>query len=164
MEKYEKVFESKNIIFIKLSEDLIEEYLTMVNDYNVQKYIRHNIHKYSRDEELNWIKEKLQENAICFSMIEKSSGEYIGNIEIMHIKNNIGELGISITPNKQNMHYGSEAIKAMIEYGFDKLKLSSIDLYVYKDNTRAIHCYENIGFVKIVSDKCTDDFHMIFNM
>ena len=163
MDKYEKVFESKNIIFIKLSEELIDEYLTMINNYEVQKYISHNMHKYSRDEELNWIKEKIRENAICFSMIEKSSGEYLGNIEIMHIKDNIGELGISITKNKQNMHYGSEAIKTVIEYGFNKLNLNSIDLYAYKDNARAIHCYENVGFVKTDSNKCSEDFHMIIS-
>lgn len=41
-------------------------------------------------------------------MLEKTTGEYIGNIEIMKIENNIGELGISITALKQDKHYGTE--------------------------------------------------------
>ena len=74
-------------------------------------------------------------------MIEKSTGEYIGNIEIMEIKNNIGELGISITALKQDRHFGTEAIKALLKYAYEELNLDGMELNVYATNPRAIHCY-----------------------
>ena len=100
MKTFELVFESENIQYVKLSESLINEYLTMVNDPEVANKISHNMRTFTYDEEQNWVKTKLEENAICYSMIEKSTGEYIGNIEIMEINNGVGEIGITITPRK----------------------------------------------------------------
>ena len=112
---YEIIFESERISFVKLTEKLVQDYLDMVNDIDVQKYISHNRKKYELNGELEWIKSKLEENAIIFSMIEQESNEFIGNIEIMEIKDNVGEMGIAITPKKQDKHYGQEAIKRFIE-------------------------------------------------
>ena len=98
--EYQIVFESENIIYVKLNEKLINDYLVMINDPDVARKISHNIRTYTYKDELNWLKLKLQEKAMCFSMLEKSTGDFIGNIEILRINNNIGELGISITPRK----------------------------------------------------------------
>lgn len=94
-------------------------------------------------------------------MIEKITGEYIGNIEIMHQNNNIGEIGIFITANKQDKHYGTESMKRIIEYGYNELKLDGFELNVYSTNPRAIHCYEKVGFVNIGVGKTEDDIHMM---
>ena len=112
--EYEIVFESERINFVKLSPKLVHDYLDMVNDIEVQKFISHKRKTYSLDGELGWIKSKLEENAIIFSMIEKKTNEFIGNIEIMKINNNIGEIGIAITSKKQDKHFGQEAIKRLI--------------------------------------------------
>lgn len=40
--KYEIIFESERINFVKLTTELVDEYLKMVNDIEVQKYISHN--------------------------------------------------------------------------------------------------------------------------
>lgn len=159
-ENYEVVFESANIYYVKLSEKLINDYLIMVNDPEVASKISHKGHIYAYEEELSWVQSKLEENALCYSMIEKTTGEYIGNIEIMEIENNIGELGISITSSKQNRHYGSEAIKALLKYAYEKLNLDGMDLNVYKTNSRAIRCYENVGFVIDGVGKTEEDLHM----
>ena len=39
--KYEIVFESDRIYFVKLSKKLVYNYLEMANDFEVQKYISH---------------------------------------------------------------------------------------------------------------------------
>lgn len=164
MNNYEVIFESENILYVKLSENLIDDYLKMVNDPDISKFISHHPKKYSYEDEQQWVKNQLDKNAICFSMIEKKSSEYIGNIEIMEIKNNIGELGISITKDKQNKHYGYESIKAIIKYGSEKLNLQGMDLNVYDTNLRAIHCYEKVGFIKAGEGKSNGDIHMEFQM
>ncbi|MBE6140185.1 MAG: GNAT family N-acetyltransferase [Firmicutes bacterium] len=160
MENFEIIFETERIYFVKISKKLVKDYLIMVNNIEVQKYISHKIKKYTLEQELEWIKNKLSTNSIIFSMIEKENNEFIGNIEIMKIINNIGEIGISITSKKQNKHFGQEAIKGFINYSFSNLNLKGLELNVYKSNLRGIHCYEKVGFKVIGEGKTSEDIHM----
>ena len=155
--KYEVIFESKRINFIKLNKDLVNDYLDMVNDDDVQKYIHHKRRVYTLEQEFDWIEDKLNTNAVIFSMIEKETNDFIGNIEIMDIENNAGELGIIITAKKQDKHYEQEAINA-----FNTIHLKDIYLNVFNFNERAIACYEKVGFVKVGTGKTIEDIHMIY--
>lgn len=148
MNDYEIIFESDRIYFIKITEKLLNEYLNMVNDYDVKKYISlsKDENKITKEQELDWIKSKLNSNAVIFSMIEKDTNNYIGNIEIMSINDNKGELGIAITRNMQDRHFGQESIKALLKYAFNKLKLEEVFLKVYDFNLRGIECYKKAGF------------------
>lgn len=161
MNKYDVVFESDNILYVKLSENLIDDYLEMVNNPDIAKMITKKVRIFTYEQELEWIKEKLDENACIFSMIEKTTDEYIGNIEIMNINNNSGEIGICITASKQNKHYGTEAMKRIVEYGYSTLNLDCLELNVYSTNPRAIHCYEKVGFLNVGVGKIEDDIHMV---
>lgn len=156
------VFESNNIIYVNVREELIDDYLKMINDPDVQKWISNERKVYTYDEELKWVLEKLENNDLIFSMIEKDTNEYIGNIEIMNINNKSGEIGICITSNKQNMHYGEESIERIISYAKDVIKLDNIYLNVFKTNKRAIKCYEKVGFVIDGIGKSSNDWHMTY--
>ena len=98
------------------------------------------------------------EKAPIFSMFEKKSGAFIGNIELMDVHDATGELGIAITAEKQGLGYGTEAIPAMIEYGARSLGLHRITLRAFPDNTRAIHVYEKCGFREY--DRTAEDVFM----
>lgn len=155
----EAIFCSENICFVKVSKDLLKEYLEMVNDIErVAQYIGNRRTPYSVEEELDFIKKKTEEEALCFSMLEKNSGEFIGNIELMDVKDGCSEMGIAITGKKQDMHYGTEAIRRLLAYGFEKLGLKRIVLKVYPYNKRAIRVYENCGFVPY--DETDTDIYM----
>ncbi len=141
------VFESGRINFVTLSESLVKDYLAMINDIeNVARYIGHRTLPYTEKQENGWVRKKLEEKAPVFSMLEKAAGAFIGNIELMNVQDASGELGISITHEKQDLGYGTEAIPAMIEYGKNRLGLNRIYLKVYTDNPRALHVYEKCGF------------------
>ena len=56
------------------------------------------------------------------------------------------ELGIAITAEKQNMGYGTEGIRRILEYGFRELGLKRIGLKAFAFNVRAIRVYEKCGF------------------
>lgn len=158
MKKYKLVFESENILYIHMSELLMDEYLKMYNNPEIQNSIFKK--NYSSKQILNWIKKQiLSENECIFSMIEKTTNEYIGNMEIIP-KDNICEMLISITPDKQDKHFGTEAINALLKYVFETLKLDGVELYVYENNLRAIHCYEKIGFTKDGVGLTEEDIHM----
>ena len=64
MKNFELIFESENIQYVKLSEDLINEYLIMVNDPEVANKISHNMRAFTYEEEQKWVRTKLEENAI----------------------------------------------------------------------------------------------------
>lgn len=157
---FEIVFESDRIYYTKVSELLVNDYLTMVNDPEIKNKISRKDRTFTYEQELEWIKSKLDNNDLCFSMIEKETGEFIGNIEIVRIVDNIANLGISITRQKQDKHYGTESIKALLKYCYEVLNLDGMDLNVFKNNPRAIHCYENIGFIRDGIGKSDDEIHM----
>lgn len=141
------IFESENINYIRPSIDLIPEYLEMVNDIeNVARFIGDRREPYTEEEEFDYIKDKMDNNATMFSMIEKRTGRFIGNIEFFNRSDDSAEWGIVITAKMQDKGYGKEALKRSVEYGFNDLGLSRIFLSVYADNPRAIHVYEQCGF------------------
>ena len=142
-----QVFESVRIRFVEVSELLIKDYLTMVNDLeNVEKYLGGPHEPYTGEQEVEWVQKHLAEKSPVFSMIEKKTGDFIGNIELMDVRDSVGELGIAITAKKQNMGYGTEAIRALMSYARDRLKLRRVVLRAFPDNIRAIHVYEKCGF------------------
>ncbi len=154
-----QIFESENISFVRVTESLVKDYLTMVNDIDhVARFIGRRLEPISEEKEIKWVREKQAEQAVLFSMLEKKTGAFIGNIELMDVADGAGELGIAITAAMQEKGYGTEAIPAMVRYGMDTLGLRRIFLKVYPDNTRAIHVYEKCGFREY--DRTAEDVFM----
>ncbi len=154
-----QIFESENISFVRVTESLVKDYLTMVNDIeNVGRFIGRRLEPISEEKEIKWVREKQAEQSVLFSMLEKKTGAFIGNIELMDVADGAGELGIAITAAMQEKGYGTEAIPAMVQYGMETLGLLRIFLKVYPDNARAIHVYEKCGFREY--DRTADDVFM----
>ena len=119
----------------------------MINDNeNVNRFISKRGKKITEEEEVVWVRKKLEEKALIFSMIEKKTGDFIGNTELMDGNDTVRELGIAITAKKQNKGYGTEAVAALLKYGFETLGLQKIVLRAKPDNARAIHVYNKCGF------------------
>ena len=141
------IFESENIFFVRASEELVPDYLIMVNDIErVARFIGDRQEPFTAAQEKAWVRQKLAEEAVLFSMLERNGGAFIGNIELMDIADGAGELGIAITAAMQEKGYGTEAILAMLKYGWDSLGLKRIFLKAFPFNVRAIHVYEKCGF------------------
>ena len=141
------VFESENILYVQPSFDLIPDYLEMVNDIeHVARFIGERREPYTEEEERSYMQKKLDQKAEMFSMLEKSTRRFIGNLEFMNRKDDEAEWGIVMTYRMQDKGYGTEALKRSVEYGFAELGLRRIYLAVYANNPRAIHVYEKCGF------------------
>ena len=148
-----QIFESDKISFVEVSECLVNDYLTMVNDYeNVNRFIGGKKKSFTVEQELQWVQEKLEEKALVFSMIDKASGRFIGNIELMDPNDSEGELGIAITAEMQDQGHGTEAVLAMVNYAIDHLGLKRVFLRTTPQNARAIRVYEKCGFRKYKQD------------
>ena len=168
---YEKVFESNNIVFVKINEKLINEYLDLVNTPSIQDLVNSKRKVISLEKELEWIKSKIENNDYVFSMLEKDTNMFIGNVELMDYDGESAELAISITESMQNKHYGQEAITTMINYAFNVLGLEQLNAVVFSHNERSLHCLEKYGFVKYkevknvkqLNEKEIDDVYLKLN-
>lgn len=153
------LFVSDRIEFVEVSEELLDDYLEMVNDIeHVARFIGRRTEPFTAEQETKWVRRKLEEKAPIFSMIERDGGAFIGNIELMEVNGGSAELGIAITAKKQDMGYGKEAVKRIVDHGFCELGLDRIYLKVYPDNARAIRVYEACGFREY--DRTEEDIFM----
>lgn len=156
------IFESENIRFVEVSEALVGDYLTMVNDLErVERFLGGAHEPFTEEQEIAWVHKKLENREHVFSLLEKESGEFIGNIELMDVHDSTAELGVAITGDKQDLGCGTEAIRALCAYGFERLGLKTITLRVFPENVRAIHVYQKCGFVEY--DRTDEDVYMQLN-
>jgi RimJ/RimL family protein N-acetyltransferase len=74
----------------------------------------------------------------------------IGTIGLFAIDNVNGSAGMGITIGEKQLWgqgYGSDALNALLDFGFGQLRLERVWLDVYDFNTRARRSYEKCGFV-----------------
>jgi spore coat polysaccharide biosynthesis protein SpsF len=151
---WEKIIEGKNIYLRELNEeDASEEYCNWLNDSSINKYLET---KESSIQYLkNYIKEKREsEKCLFFGIFDKKNEEHIGNVKLEPIKDKKATFGILIG-NKSywSKGIGTEVTRIVIDYAFNELKLSKIDLGVVKKNKKAIRVYEKVGFKKVSAEK-----------
>ena len=56
------------------------------------------------------------------------------------------ELGYELLPTYQGQGYMSEAVQAVLNYGFDTLHLAQIDAFTHRDNTASRQLLQRQGF------------------
>ena len=74
----------------------------------------------------------------------------VGSIDLrdVDVRNGSATLGIVIGDPADTGHgYGSSAIRALVAFGFDQLRLERIQLEVFEYNASARRVYERLGFV-----------------
>lgn len=94
--------------------------------------------------------EKLARSNELFAIVARSEPDrLIGNCglhQMNHI-DRIAECGIFIGDKEfWNRGFGGEALGLLLDFGFHVLNLENIKLNVFEYNTRAIRCYEKLGF------------------
>jgi len=80
---------------------------------------------------------------------DEPHGRYIGGIRLHGISpaDRHARLALGIFDRRFWSHgYGTEAIRLILRYGFEEMRLHRIDLFVLEYNFRAIHAYEKCGF------------------
>ena len=84
---------------------------------------------------------------MTFCILNKQTKEPIGDINLLDSEefNNLPEISILIGDHS-GKGFGTEASKLLIDFAFKKLKLTEINLSVYKDNIPAVNLYKKLGF------------------
>lgn len=92
----------------------------------------------------------IESNAQMFSIVLNETEQLIGSCSLFDLDHldRKAELGIMIGEKScWNKGYGFEAIKLLLDYGFNILNLNNIYLKVFEYNKRAIACYRKVGFM-----------------
>ena len=136
-------------------EDASQEYCQWLNDPKVNIYLE--TRECTIDDLKKYIKKQVDDpNSIFVGIFDKISDKHIGNIKLEPIdwKKKEATLGILIGDmNYWNKGIATEAIRGIVNYSFNNLKLKRIELGVINENLGAIRCYEKVGFKKVKTKK-----------
>lgn len=83
---------------------------------------------------------------VGFGILDEQ-GEWLGTVELYEMNHSEATLGILIGVKDRWGHgYGTDAVKAVLEYAFSTLKLQKVKLRTYKHNLRAQRAFQKAGF------------------
>ncbi len=83
-----------------------------------------------------------------FTIFERSSSHRIGSIDIRPNDEKFrGDVGLWIGVPYQGRDYGTEAVRQIVEYGFDKLKMEKIEAKIFVGNFASRRIFEKNGFL-----------------
>jgi len=130
--------------------DVNESYLSWLNDAQVTRYMETGVFPTTMEELEKYYEEvRSSQNQVMFGVIDKKSGQHIGNVKLGPIRwvHRKATLGIMIGVKKfWGSGIGTEATRLAVEYGFYRLNLQRIDLGVFAEHESAVRCYQRVGF------------------
>lgn len=141
-------FEYEGIILRPLSEKDLENLRILRNTYREFFLSSSEI---SKEQQLQWFQRYLsKESDIMFSIERKGQNGFIGAIAIYDIDQRaktaeIGRIMIdkNIVPQKG---YGTLAVKAIVHFAFEQLRLVKLTSVILKENLASIRVHEKAGF------------------
>lgn len=138
-----------------------EQALEMYSDPEVTRFL---ITKASDIEQVvsileRWVKtaNQLNNGTGLWAIVLKETGEIVGTIVLILLKDNDGrftqdyEIGWHLKKSAWGKGYATEAAKAIVNYGFNVLKLREIYSIVNQDNTASIKVTQRLGMVPLGS-------------
>lgn len=119
-------------------------------------YLRYNPYYYRNEQDvrsfiqmfIDWSTE-VPRKKYQFAIILKSEGRLIGNcgIRMQTSRAEIADIGYEINRQYWGQGYATEAARALLEFGFNKLHLHRVWAYCIAENTASAHVLEKIGMV-----------------
>ncbi len=146
--KYFKKLLGDRIYLSPRSIEDAEKFTEWMNDFEVTDYTAKSGKVMSLEGERKYLQENSNPEA-TFSIITLDEDKLIGTVgleSVDHI-NRTATLGVCIGDKEYlNKGYGTEAIRLLLDYGFNYMNLHSIKLDVMSFNERALNCYKKCGF------------------
>ena len=143
----------KRIRLRAIEREDLQSFVAWINDPEV----RCNLLLYypiSIPEEEKWYEQMLtspqDEHPLAIEVKTEKGWELAGNVGFININvhDRSAEIGIFIGRKGYWDHgYGREALRLMVQHGFENININRVYLYVYETNQRGIKCYEEAGFM-----------------
>ena len=126
----------------------IEKFTEWLNDFDTTDYIGRSANIMTLDAEKKYFEENINKN-YNFFIVTLNNDKLIGTVGLEKYDsiNRTATLGIFIGEKEyRSQGYGTEAIKLVLDYGFNYLNLNNINLDLMSFNDRALKCYQKCGF------------------
>jgi ribosomal-protein-alanine N-acetyltransferase len=105
-----------------------------------------------------FIKEFEQGNGLTWAVVLKESNEVVGTCGYGEVKVGVcGEIGFDLAKEQWGKGLMSEALGAIVDYGFDVFALGNVEAHTYATNSRAIRLLKKLGFQ--AEELRDDSFH-----
>lgn len=111
-------------------------------------YSHYNFKEMTKAQKEEWYKKRKNDPRMLYLAIDNLKGELLGFLSLYEIdwENRKARLGIYLGYEHTNKGYGTEAIKTLLPYYFEKMRFKELWLDVALLNSRAIRCYLKSGF------------------
>ena len=141
------MYKEGNIVLRAMQEEDLKKSIGWVNDADTARAINR-FSPVSYANHLNWFHSIINDPKKTVFAIDSEDGEYVGNCGLSDIdfRNRKAELWIYLSKESTGKGYGLNATTALIKYGYNKLNLNRIYLYVMGYNNPAISLYKKLGF------------------
>ncbi|MGV3696795.1 GNAT family N-acetyltransferase [Flavobacterium sp.] len=145
--------ETERLFLRRLTKDDADEIFALRSNPEIMQYIPRPLAKSKEEalEHIAMIEDKIVNNTgINWGITLKGNSKVIGIIGIFQIypENHRAEIGYMIFPDQFGKGYTTEAIKAVLEYGFDQMNLHSIEAIIDPGNIASERVLQKNGFVK----------------
>jgi RimJ/RimL family protein N-acetyltransferase len=133
--------------------DATPRYCAWLNDPKVNRFTESRYARSTIAGVRKYVKSALRSHAnFFFAIIEQGNGEHIGNIKIdstvnPHWDHRVGEIGLLIGERRcWGKGYGSEAIRLITKFAFERLKLIKVTATCFAINKGSAQAFRKAGF------------------
>lgn len=125
--------------------------LSLINDPDTEMMLGGSSWPVSESEQLKWFeRQELNKSSLrCIVALKEDERQAVGTLILSEIdqKNGTGHIHIKMAKNgTRGKGYGTDAIKALIEYSFNELRLHCIYANILSYNVASIRLFEKCGF------------------
>jgi ribosomal-protein-alanine N-acetyltransferase len=132
--------DAKDLLLIRSNDDVMRfmDVIRFESIADAEKMIRSVEESYNKEDGINW------------AIIEKHSNSFVGYFGFFRIipEHCRAEIGYALKPECWGKGYMYETINRMVRFGFDEMKIHSIEANVNPLNERSKKVLERIGFKK----------------
>lgn len=150
--RYYKKIVGERLYLSPVDPDEVDAYLEWMNE---DRSLAVNFGQYcaivSSKSDLKWLYEPPKDMR-RFAIVLIENDVLRGSVSLHNIDhiNRNAYIGIFIGGEQnRDQGYGTEAIRLMLDYGFNTMNLHSINLSVHADNPAGIACYKKAGFREV---------------
>jgi ribosomal-protein-alanine N-acetyltransferase len=151
--KYEELH--TNRLYLRaLNETDVNEILFLRSDINVNKFVKREITK-NKDDAFKFIgkiKKSMANQSVCYWCITKiSQSKTIGTICLWNFSADFrtAEVGYDLHPDLYGKGIMTEALKAVLDFGFNHLNLDNIEAYTQHNNKASLQLLGKQNFNQI---------------
>lgn len=145
------ILKSERLILRQFFKDDEPYIFKLHNDADVMKYISSNKGHYSHEECREFITRQIKYYAShpglgIWAAVNKSKGEFIGWVALKDLDNSeYIEVGYRLLKEHWGKGYATDATKALINYGFNKLDLDKITAVALPENKASTNVMQKAG-------------------